>query len=260
MSMDRRIHLPDGTKTQTCYIAASSADLMTDAGIGTQALSGQRFDVIRSKEGLSHGALYSIIPGVSRVDYIGDLPSSVLSEAAFKPSHVVSAVAAAVFKSADIKSPLLGSLPRNSALKGKLKDGFLKLPQGGFIHSRHVRSIKERAERPYTAFAADMLGLPYIWGGTGQIGVDCSGLVQSALAATGTDSPRDTDQQELQLGLSVDFNDRTAGDLLFWPGHVGIVMANDQLLHANAHHMCVALEPVEEAIKRIGAVRTTKRL
>lgn len=260
MTVDSRTHLPDGTKTQTHYIIASSADLMTETGMGTQALCGQKFDVIDSKEGLSRGALYSIVPGSERIDYIGVLPSSVLSEDKFKPTHIVTAVTAAVFEAADIKSPLLGGLPRNAALEGKIEDGFLKLPQGGFIHPRHVRNLKISPDRSFTDFAADMLNLPYVWGGTGQIGVDCSGLVQSALAATGVDAPRDADQQELQLGLSVDFTDRAVGDLLFWPGHVGIVLEGDRLLHANAHHMCTAIEAVSKAIDRIGAVRTTKRL
>ena len=260
MIPDSRIHLPDGTKTKTLYITAPSADLMTKTGMGTQALFGQRFELIESKDGQSRGALMSIVPGVDRIDYIGTVPTSVLSQGRLKPTHIITAVTAAVFKAADIKSPLLGSLPRNAAVEGKIEDGFLKLPQGGFIHTKHIRQLTEAVNRSFTEFASDMLSRPYIWGGTGHVGVDCSGLIQSALAATGVDCPRDADQQELQLGLSVDFADRIAGDLLFWPGHVGIVVEGDQLLHANAHHMCVAVEPVTQAVERIGAVRATKRL
>lgn len=84
--------------------------------------------------------------------------------------------------------------------------------------------------------------------------------MQSALAARGMDAPRDTDQQEKALGRSVEFTQRLPGDLLFWPGHVGIVAQGDQLLHANAHHMCTALEPIDTAVARIGPVRTVKRL
>lgn len=260
MTQDSRTHLPDGTKTKTTYVTATSADLLTDSGMGTQALSGQRFDVIESKEGQAYGALMSIVPGSQRIDYIGFLPQSVLSEDKFKPTHIVSAVNAAVFSAADVKSSLLGSLPRNSVLDGKVAGDFLELSNGGYIHIRHIRGVKERPARTYTSLALDMLCCPYIWGGTGQIGVDCSGLVQSALAAIGVDAPRDADQQELQLGLSVSFPDRVVGDLLFWPGHVGIVLDEDQLLHANAHHMCVAIEPVMQAVERIGNVRTVKRL
>lgn len=260
MSTDSRTHLPEGIKTQTHYVVAPSADLMTQSGMGTQALSGQRFDVIESKDGLSYGALFSVIPGTRQVDYIGFLPSSTLSDQAFKPTHIVSAVTAAIFETADIKSKLLGSLPRNAAVNGKIVDGFLTGPEGGFIHPLHVRDLQTPVDRAFTDVAMDMLSLPYIWGGTGQIGVDCSGLVQSALAAIGVDAPRDADQQEAQLGQLAAFKDRASGDLLFWPGHVGIVIEGDKLLHANAHHMCVAIEPVRDAVARIGAVRTVKRL
>jgi len=62
------------------------------------------------------------------------------------------------------------------------------------------------------------------------------------------------------LGEAVDYAERREGDLLFWAGHVGIVTQGDQLLHANAHHMTVAMEAVSDAVSRIGPVRTVKRL
>jgi len=259
MHVDSRTHLPDGTKTETRYICVPSADLMSTTGMGTQALFGQRFDLIHSDRGIAHGALYSVISGKQRIDYIGTVPASSVSAAAHSPTHRVDAISAAIFKQADIKSKLLGSLPRNATVQGEVKGEFLELRQRGFIHLRHLKPIDEPSERHFAEVARDMLGLPYIWGGTGHIGVDCSGLVQSALAATGVDAPRDTDQQEAALGRQLDFSDRKRGDLLFWPGHVGIVVEKDQLLHANAFHMCTAIEPVTDAVARIGEVRSVRR-
>jgi len=248
MAEDSRTYLPDGTKLDTRYICVPSADLMTASGMGTQALFGQRFDLMLSERGIADGALYSVIFGAA------------VSEALHEPTHRVDAVAAAIFKQADIKSKLLGSLPRNASVQGVVKGDFLQLQTHGYIHLRHLKPVGVSSERHFTDVAADMLGLPYIWGGTGHIGVDCSGLVQSALAATGVDAPRDTDQQEAGLGSDIDFSNREVGDLLFWPGHVGIVVEDDQLLHANAYHMSVALEPVKAAVDRIGDVRSVKRL
>jgi len=179
--------------------------------MGTQALYGQRFSLIEEKDGQAYGALLSILPTSERIDYIGYVPQSALSRRKYLPTHVVKAVTAAVFEQADIKSPLLGSLPRNATLEGRVEGDFLSCPDMGYIHMRHLRA--------------------------GHVGVDCSGLVQSALAAIGVDAPRDADQQEAQLGQTTDFEARRSGDLLFWPGHVGIVINGDQLLHANAHHM-----------------------
>jgi hypothetical protein len=228
--------------------------------MGTQALFGQRFDVFETRGDFCHGALRSILPSSERIDYVGELPLSAVSEGKMLATHRVSALTAALFQELDIKSPLIRHLPRNACVEGEVHDGFLKLAQGGFIHLNHLRDVSENSQRHFTEIAADMLGLPYIWGGAGWVGADCSGLVQSALAAAGIDAPRDADQQEQALGQLVDFAERQSGDLLFWKGHVGIVVEGDKLLHANAHHMCTALEPVETAVTRIGPVRTVKRL
>jgi cell wall-associated NlpC family hydrolase len=48
------------------------------------------------------------------------------------------------------------------------------------------------------------------------------------------------------------YSDLRRGDLMFWKGHVAIVRDRATLLHANAFHMAVAIEPIAEAIKRIG--------
>ena len=47
---------------------------------------------------------------------------------------------------------------------------------------------------------------------------------------------------------------RRRGDLLFWKGHVGVLLSPDELLHANGHTMSVAREPVAEALSRISKV------
>jgi hypothetical protein len=43
------------------------------------------------------------------------------------------------------------------------------------------------------------------------------------------------------------------GDLVFWKGHVAIGLDAEQIIHANAFHMAVAIEPLDAAIERIRA-------
>ena len=57
--------------------------------------------------------------------------------------------------------------------------------------------------------------------------------------------------QEEALGTAADASDLLRGDLIFWKGHVAIVRDRDTLVHANAFHMAVAIEPTAEAIARI---------
>jgi len=76
--------------------------------------------------------------------------------------------------------------------------------------------------------------------------------VQTALAGSGIAAPRDTDMQENALGRECSVNPRRRGDIVFWPGHVGIMLDAERLLHANSFHMQVEIEPLAEALARIG--------
>jgi cell wall-associated NlpC family hydrolase len=59
--------------------------------------------------------------------------------------------------------------------------------------------------------------------------------------------------QASSVGSSVPLAQLRRGDLIFWKGHVAIARDAQTILHANAHHMMVAIEPAAEAIARIGA-------
>ena len=144
------------------------------------------------------------------------------------------------------------------------EDAFAVTPTG-YVPARHLAAIG--AEEPdFVAVAERFVGVPYLWGGKTSLGVDCSGLVQIALTAAGISCPRDSDMQERALGKAIapDPADLRRGDLVFWKGHVAIVRDAAMLLHANAHHMAVAIEPIAEAVRRIAAagsaVTTVKRL
>ena len=74
--------------------------------------------------------------------------------------------------------------------------------------------------------------------------------------AAGRDCPRDSDMMEAALGTplpSDDLGRLQRGDLVFWTGHLGIMVDAERLLHANAHHLRVVIEPLRQAVKRIAA-------
>ena len=134
---------------------------------------------------------------------------------------------------------------------------------GWHLPAVHLAPIKAR-QPDFVAVAEEFLHAPYLWGGKTSLGIDCSGLVQVALQAAGIACPRDSDMQELALGKLSSLAELRRGDLVFWKGHVAIARDAETLLHANAHHMAVAIEAAADAIARIKAagsdVTSVKRL
>jgi len=103
------------------------------------------------------------------------------------------------------------------------------------------------------SYALAQLGKPYIWGGTGPAGYDCSGLVMMAYRAAGIDLPRTTYQQ-VAAGTSVySISQLKPGDLLFTagsdgtaanPGHVGMYVGSGTVVEAPQTGEDVMLTPL----------------
>jgi cell wall-associated NlpC family hydrolase len=123
---------------------------------------------------------------------------------------------------------------------------------GWHIPEVYLTPVKTR-QPDFVAVAERFVGTPYLWGGKTSLGLDCSGLVQVSLQAAGKPCSRDSDMQELALGKLSSLASLRRGDLVFWKGHVAIAIDPETLIHANAHHMMVAVEPSADALRRIKA-------
>ena len=95
------------------------------------------------------------------------------------------------------------------------------------------------------------INTPYLWGGRNSIGIDCSGLIQNIFQINSKYFPRDTDLQEDFIKTEVVEKNLKKGDLIFWKGHVAMMIDNSNIIHANAFHMCTKIEPLKQAKARI---------
>lgn len=266
---DPRVTLPRGSGARIARyrVALPFAPILSEADNRARQLSelvhGQDLDVHAEQGQWVLGRARSLIPGNRRKGYVGWVDRRALVEGSSKRTHRINTLSAPVFSRPDLKSHIVMSLPMGSMVTVTAETGgYLQLGSGAYLSQHHVRALADH-ETDWVSVARRYLGQAYVWGGNGARGVDCSGLVQMSLAACGLDAPRDADMQEAVLGQLVAEPDRP-GDLLFWPGHVGIMATKTRLLHANAHHMSVVEEPLGPALRRMARagvrLRTVKRL
>lgn len=233
-----------------------------DATLGyeTELVYGEIFEVYELKEGWAWGQ-------AQRDGYVGYLRADTLGPQGDSPTHRIQALRSFLYGIPNIKVTPLGHLPFGAEVAVLSQDGdFFRTPEG-FLYAPHLAPLARREDDPL-AVAERFLGIPYLWGGKSSLGLDCSGLVQTACHACGIPALRDSDMQEASLGEAVPVPDSPAGyargDLLFWPGHVALAQGAGRMIHANAHFMEVTSEPIGPALARIAAkgsaLRTVRRL
>ncbi|MFK7878669.1 NlpC/P60 family protein [Roseobacter sp.] len=196
--------------------------------------------------------------------YCGYVMADVLGAPAIA-THAVTARMTQAYAAPDIKSSDRVTLSFGSRLTAIAETPIFIETELGHIPRQHLHRTSDTATDPI-AVASLFLGTPYLWGGNSGWGLDCSALVQWACHACNIPCPGDTDLQQAALGRNLPEGTPYArGDLIFWKGHVALVMDAGTMIHANAGHMAVTEEGIEAGIARIltqgdGPVTGHKRL
>lgn len=193
-----------------------------------------------------------------RDNYVGWCKMEDISEPALRITHKVAVPGCHGYAKADLKSGVKIKLDLGALVSSAETDGdYLMCARAGWIHKSALASLDTYADDP-AGVAQTYLHTPYLWGGRAMSGIDCTGLTQQAFEACGVRLPRDSDMQYVWCGDAIEaWQAKGAlkrGDLVFWKGHVGIMLDTETLLHANAHHMAVGAEPLSEAINRIASL------
>jgi cell wall-associated NlpC family hydrolase len=182
--------------------------------------------------------------------YIGFVQTTALANAT-RPTHRIITRTSHAYARADMKSPDHVTLSYGSRLTALSETPKFIETVAGFVPRQHLTPEGHWHEDP-AAVAEIFLGTPYLWGGNSGTGIDCSGLVQAACLACNIDCGGDSDQQARTLGSALpEGTVPRRNDLFFWKGHVALVFDSETLIHANAHHMTTAFEPIKTALARI---------
>lgn len=235
-----KVDAPAFAKGMPQRVTAGRVPLMmtpsADGRMGSELLFGETVKVFEHRDG------WAWLQNAED-QYVGYARSDGLGEPTGEPTDQVSALRTFLYTEPDLKSPVLDLLSMNSLLSEQGREqGFLGLTGGGWVWASHTVALQSY-ESDFTEVALRFLGTPYLWGGRSSIGLDCSGLVQMAFARCGRWAPRDSDMQAC-LGETVTYDGAEStlrhGDLVFWPGHVGIWLEGGAFVHANATDMMVA--------------------
>jgi len=186
--------------------------------------------------------------------YVGYVALDALGDANDDAQSVVTVREATVKKTASPSSATVATLPMGARITGSLAGDYVQTSLG-FVRAAALDGSYADA----ASVAEALLDVPYVWGGRSASGIDCSGLIQMALALSGgAAAPRDSDQQQAALGQSLSNNEAlTRNDLIFFPGHVGIMADGGLLIHATTHHGKVVCEPLADVVARIAAKHET---
>lgn len=230
----------------------------------SQLLHGEQFAIQSVADGWAFGhSVLDFYPGHIRLT---DIDGRNIT-----PTHAVATIHTNTYRAPDFKtqpSLTLSFMSRVAINPARTQNGFVALKGVSdlWIPQSHLIALKDLARNPADIVdTAQMFsGTPYIYGGRSARGIDCSGLVQIALQRNGISCPRDADQQQNVIGTAVPLSDLRRGDLVYFPGHVGIMVDHENILNATVRHMKVVTEKLADILPHYGdgekAVLAVRRL
>ena len=249
------ISVPAYVKGKSALVRAHFVDVLAEpafaSGLQTQVLHGHEVTVFEQQNGWSW--IQQDYDG-----YVGYVRSEALGEDASEPTHMVLAPRTFLYPGPDLQFPRSGY--RSMGSKLTIVDGtetrdtrYAVLDDGSCVIERHLISLGDWQDDPVSV-AEKFLYTPYLWGGNTGFGIDCSGLIQISNMLCGKTVLRDSDMLATSIGEEIepDFSALQRGDIVFWKGHCGLMSDHATLLHANGNTMDVAVEPLADAIERIG--------
>jgi len=228
--------------------------------LDTECLYGERLDILEAKNHNGYIRARLATDGYEGWVCLQDIARIAKDD---QPDHVIKTPFATVTQTASMTSASLACLPMASRCKlVSMHDDVAEIRLWGRAGSHRTGFVAASAigtsfdAEDWVAIAGQFLSAPYKWGGRTANGLDCSALIQLSFQASGIGFARDSAPQYERLRASA-CTDETAfhsfnrGDLIYWKGHVGVMIDESHLLHANGFHHAVMSEPVIEAIARI---------
>ncbi len=199
--------------------------------------------------------------------HVGWLPPGTEAAEPTAPTHRVTARTANLHPAPTHKAVPTAALSFASlvTVAERADSGWARLDDGSWVFGKLLEPVATPPARLPVDTALRFLETPYVWGGRSGFGIDCSGLVQVALGAAGIVTHHSSGMQrnDDRLGPMVSTDgqgvDYRRGDIVFFPGHVGVMLDDATLLHATVFTMSVVTEPLADVAARAEGITGVRR-
>ena len=175
-----------------------------------------------------------------------------------KPTHKISVLEANIYKEAS-KRKKIGKLTFGSRIRAKLKKKRFTKFDNKWIETKNLKPFNFK-ERNIFRNLKIFKEVKYKWGGKSYKGIDCSGLVQIFFNYNNKFCPRDAKDQVRHFKKRIKFKKLKKNDLLFWKGHVAIILSRTKLIHAYGPKKKTVIMNINKKIKLIEKTSNLKLL
>lgn len=235
--------MPLTVVTKTADILGNPEEPNVISNNDSQLLYGEQFMVEEERGAYVYG--HSVLDGykgyVERDQLVNDAPAA---------NSIVSVRASHLYLEPSFKSRPTTRLSFLSHIRAtkRAENGFTQLENDMWIFSDHIAPLESfKLDQDLADIAEIFIGAPYLYAGRSTFGVDCSGLVQQSMMALGYDCPpRDSKDQQSVIGKPIKETDIKRNDIVFFEGHVGIMVDDKNIINATARHMSTVIEPLDD--------------
>jgi hypothetical protein len=182
-------------------------------------------------------------------DYIGYIKNKKFSRN-HKNTHKVSVLHSNLYFKANSKNKIKKRLSFGSKIKITNKKGDFYKFDNLWIKKKDLKEINFKAKDSFRNINK-FINVKYKWGGKHFSGVDCSGLIQLFLNFNNKFCPRDTKDQIKYFKKKVKLVNIKKNDLIFWKGHVALVVSKNRLIHGYGPLKKVVVMPIKKTITKI---------
>ena len=166
-----------------------------------------------------------------------------------KPTHKIDILKSKVFKFPNYKIKI-NEIPFGSKIKVlENKKQFFRF-SGGWVSKSDVKPLNYREKNPFRKISM-FKNIRYKWGGKSFRGIDCSALIQVFLNFNNKFCPRDAKDQFKFFKKNIKLNKIKKNDIIYWKGHVALVLSNKKLIHAYGPMKKTVIMGINQTIKRI---------